>query len=95
MTPIKEIRSMPLVDRWRDLDTDKFAEAALGILALSHDNGGVWKGLDRDLMDLLHDRGLIVDHGTKAKSIVLTEEGERRAEDCAQRQSDLRSPSTV
>jgi len=40
-----------------DIDTDKLAEAALAILSLTlHDNGRVWKSLDRDLMDLLEEK---------------------------------------
>jgi Domain of unknown function (DUF6429) len=60
------------------LDKDRLAEAALAILSLTlHDDGRVWKGLDWDLMDLLHEKGWIVDPQTKAKSVVLTEDGER------------------
>ncbi len=60
-----------------DIDTDKLAEAALAILSLTlHDGGRVWKGLDWDLMDLLEEKGWIVGARSKAKSVVLTEEGE-------------------
>jgi hypothetical protein len=46
----------------REIDSDKLAEAALAILSLTlHDGGRVWKGLDWDLMDLLHEKGWIVD----------------------------------
>lgn len=63
-----------------DIDRDKLAEAALAILSLTlHDGGRVWKGLDWDLMDLLHEKGWIVDPRSKAKSVVLTEDGERLA----------------
>jgi hypothetical protein len=63
-----------------ELDQDKLAEAALAILSLTlHDAGRVWKGLDWDLMGLLHEKGWIVDPHSKAKSVVLTEEGERLA----------------
>jgi hypothetical protein len=63
-----------------DIDTDKLAEAALAILSLTlHDGGRVWKGLDWDVMDLLHEKGWVVDPQSKAKSVVLTEEGERLA----------------
>ncbi len=63
-----------------DIDQDKLAETALAILSLTlHDGGRVWKGLDWDVMDLLHEKGWIVDPQTKAKSVVLTEEGERLA----------------
>jgi hypothetical protein len=62
------------------IDRDRLAEAALAILSLTlHDDGRVWKGLDWDLMDLLHEKGWVVDPRTKAKSVVLTEDGERLA----------------
>jgi hypothetical protein len=69
-------------DRFPDeIDSDKLAEAALAILSLTlHEGGRVWKGLDWDLMDLLHEKGWIVDSRSKAKSVVLTEEGERLAQ---------------
>ena len=45
-----------------DLDRDRLAEAALAILSLTlHGNGRVWKGVDWELMDLLHEKGWIVD----------------------------------
>ena len=63
-----------------ELDTDKLAEAALAILSLTlHDGGRVWKGLDWDLMDLLEEKGWLVEARSKAKSVVLTEEGEELA----------------
>jgi hypothetical protein len=64
----------------RDLDADKLAEAAIAILSLTlHDNGRVWKSLDWDLLDLLEEKGWIVEARSKAKSVVLTEDGERLA----------------
>jgi hypothetical protein len=63
-----------------DIDTDKLAEAALAILSLTlHDGGRVWKGLDWDVLDLLEQKGWIVEARTKAKSVALTEEGEALA----------------
>jgi hypothetical protein len=63
-----------------DIDTDKLAEAALAILSLTiHEGGRVWKGLHWDLLDLLEEKGWIVEARTKAKSVVLTEEGEERS----------------
>lgn len=62
------------------IDSDRLAEAALAILSLTlHDNGRAWKGLDWELMNLLHEKGWIVDPRSKAKSVVLTEDGERLA----------------
>jgi hypothetical protein len=62
-----------------NLDADKLAEAALGILSLTLHGGRVWKALDWDLMNLLHDKGWIGDPVSSAKSILLTPEGERLA----------------
>jgi hypothetical protein len=62
------------------IDSDKLAEAALAILSLTlHDGGRVWKGLDWSLMFLLREKAWITDPQSKAKSVVLTEEGERLA----------------
>jgi len=64
-----------------DLDTDKLDDAALAILSLSlHDGNRVWKGLDWDITDRLHAKGLIADPVGKAKSLMLTEDGLARAE---------------
>lgn len=77
---------MPSSNLPNGIDKDRLAEAALAILSLTlHDNGRVWKGLDWDLMDLLHEKGWIVDPQTKAKSVVLTEEGERLAHEFLQK----------
>jgi Mn-dependent DtxR family transcriptional regulator len=40
----------------------------------------VWKTFDWDAMNRLHDKGMISDPVGKAKSVVLTEEGQREAE---------------
>ncbi len=70
----------------QEVDRDKLAEVALAILSLTlHDGGRVWKGLDWDLMDLLHEKGWVVDPRSKAKSVVLTEDGERLAHEFLQR----------
>jgi len=62
-----------------DLDGERLAEAALGILSLTLHDGRVWKALDWDLMDLLYQKGWIFDPVSKAKSIALTADGERLA----------------
>lgn len=61
------------------LDADKLAESALAILSLTLHSGSVWKALDWDLMNLLHQKGWIEDPVSKKKSVVLTAEGERLA----------------
>lgn len=66
---------------FNQLDTDKLAEATLGLLALTlHDGYRAWKGIDWDVMDLLHQRGWIEDPRGKAKSVVLTDTGLALAE---------------
>jgi catechol 2,3-dioxygenase-like lactoylglutathione lyase family enzyme len=77
---------MPSSNLPKEVDRDKLAEVALAILSLTlHDDGRVWKSLDWDLMDLLHEKGWVVDSRSKAKSVVLTEDGERLAEEFLQR----------
>lgn len=61
------------------LDHDKLAEAALALLSLTLHDGRVWKALDWDLMNLLHQKGWISDPVSKAKSVLLTEEGQALA----------------
>jgi hypothetical protein len=69
----KRIMSSSRFPDW--IDCDRLAEASLAILSLTlHEGGRVWKGLDWDLMDLLHEKGWIVDPRSKAKSVLLTEE---------------------
>ncbi len=73
---------MPIPD---DIDQNRLAEIALAILSLSAFRDGpgtrVWKGLDWDIMNLLHERGWISDPKSKAKSVMLTEEGLKYAEE--------------
>ena len=77
---------MPLPDT---VDEQKLAEAALAILGLTahrfHTQTRVWKGLDWDLLAVLHERGWIEDPVGKAKSVALTEEGERLVNDLLER----------
>lgn len=65
------------------LDQDKLAEAGLALLALTmfEDHGAVraWKGLDWDLLDVLYQKGWILNPRGKAKSVILTDEGARLA----------------
>ena len=73
---------MPLPE---DIDKEKIAEAALAILSLTaHGDANytrVWKGLDWDLLDLLHDKGWISDPVGKQKSVQLTEDGIKLAQE--------------
>ncbi len=67
-----------------DLDQEKLAEAALAILSLSRmvEPYGVtaWKGIDWDVMNMLHDKGWISNPVGKQKSVGITEEGIKLAD---------------
>ena len=65
-----------------DIDTDRIDEAVLALLYLGrHEDGRAWKGFDWDAMNRLHEKGFISDPVRKAKSVMFTEEGERRSEE--------------
>jgi hypothetical protein len=64
-----------------NLDTSAIDDAALALLYLTlHDHNRAWKGMDWDVTNRLHERGLIDNPANKAKSVVFTEEGLREAE---------------
>jgi hypothetical protein len=61
-----------------DYDKDKVDEMVLALLWLTLDSDGrAWKGHDWDATDRLYQKGYILDPKNKAKSVALTEEGER------------------
>ncbi len=66
-------------------DTDKVDDMALALLYLtmSRDKYGTraWKGLDWGITDRLFEKGYIGDPKGKAKSVVVTPEGEERAKE--------------
>jgi hypothetical protein len=65
-----------------DYDKDKVDEMVLALLFLTlHGDGRAWKGQDWDAMDRLFKKGMIFDPVGKAKSVLLTEEGEKRSEE--------------
>jgi len=68
-----------------EYDATKLDEVVLALLHFNaHTDHGVtraWKGFDWDSLDRLHARGFISDPKSKAKSVVLTEEGARIAEE--------------
>jgi hypothetical protein len=65
-----------------DYDRDKVDDTVLALLYLTmHDDGTrVWKGHDWDAMDRLHRKGYITNPKSRAKSVVITEEGKAEAE---------------
>ena len=68
-----------------DLRTEEVDEAVLALLHLNafEDRGAVrsWKTFDWDAMDRLHERGLIGDPKSKAKSVPLTADGVAAAQE--------------
>lgn len=65
-----------------EIDEEKIDDAVLALLWLTlHDGDRAWKGFDWDVMDRLHQKGLIANPAGKAKSVVLSDEGLRRSEE--------------
>lgn len=65
-----------------DYDATKVDEIVLALLFLNlSTTARAWKGFDWDSLDRLHERGLISNPKSKAKSVELTAEGERLAEE--------------
>lgn len=64
-----------------EIDEEKIDAAVLALLWLTlHDECRAWKSFDWAAMDRLHRKGMIADPATKAKSVVLTEEGLRQSQ---------------
>jgi predicted transcriptional regulator len=72
-----------------EYDVTKLDEVVLALLHFNaHTDHGVtraWKGFDWDTLDRLHAQGFISDPKSKAKAVVLTEEGARLAEELFRR----------
>jgi len=68
-----------------EYDRDKVDEAVLALLYLNFlgDQNIVraWKSFDWDAMDRLHEKGYISDPKSKAKSVIVTEEGQNIAKE--------------
>ncbi|WP_225914389.1 DUF6429 family protein [Pseudomonas atacamensis] len=61
-------------------------DAVLALLAAySSDAGNAWKGYDFEIMNRLHEQGLISNPVNRNKSIWLTEEGLERGREIAER----------
>ena len=64
-------------------DEEKVDDVVLALLHLKafkdHGMDRAWKSFDWDSMNRLHEAGLITDPRSKAKSVVLTDEGAKRA----------------
>ena len=58
------------------IDDDKIDRTVLALLQLTpHDNGRAWKGHDWDVLGWMYEKGMIFDPVSKAKSVLLTDEG--------------------
>jgi len=69
-----------------DYDKDKVDEVVLALLFLTlHDGGRAWKGHDWDALERLHAKGMIENPVGKAKSLTLTEQGEKRCKELFRR----------
>lgn len=69
----------------KEIDEDKIDEVVLALLFLTSfrdsPNRRAWKGHDWDCLNRLHEQGYISNPATKAKSVVLTEEGAKRSQE--------------
>lgn len=67
-----------------EYDQEKVDEVALALLYLTSFNDGygtrAWKGMAWEVLDRLYEKGYIGDPKGKAKSVVLTEAGEKQSE---------------
>jgi hypothetical protein len=66
-----------------EYDKDKVDELVLALLYLTtHEQGTrAWKGMDWEAMNRLHQKGYIGNPKSKAKSVLLTQEGSRLSEE--------------
>ena len=69
-----------------ELNEQKVDESALAVLWLTlHEERRVWKSVDWEVMDRLFDKGFISNPSSRAKSVVLTDEGLAEAERAARK----------
>lgn len=69
-----------------EYDEKLIEDAVLALLAtFSFDKGTAWKGFDFEIMNRLHEQGFISNPVNKKKSVWLTEEGEERGRQLAER----------
>jgi Domain of unknown function (DUF6429) len=69
-----------------EYDKDKVDEIVLALLWLTRTgNGRAWKAHDWEALDRLHAKGYISDPKSKARSVVMTEDGLKRARELFER----------
>ncbi|ANM05054.1 hypothetical protein AMC78_CH02978 [Rhizobium phaseoli] len=65
-----------------EIDKEKIDDSVLALLWLTlHEGDRAWKGFEWDVLDRLHQKGLIANPAGKAKSLALSDEGLRRSEE--------------
>ena len=68
-----------------EVNAEKIDEVVLALLYLNfhedHEEVRAWKSFDWNAMDRLHQKGFISDPKNKAKSVVVTEEGQKLAKE--------------
>ena len=78
-----------------NFDQNKVDEAVLALMWLVlHRDGPVvraWKGFDWDTLDRLHEKGLISDPKSKARSVVLSDEAVKLSESLFKKYFNLSS----
>jgi hypothetical protein len=61
-------------------DLERAGDLVLALMQLGlHDSARTWKGYDWEVLIFLYEQGCISDPVSKAKSVVLTEQGEARS----------------
>ena len=72
-----------------EYDKDKVDDVVLALLYLNMFKDGLairaWKGFDWESMNRLHEKDYIADPKSKARSVAVTEEGCKRAEELFKR----------
>lgn len=70
-------------------DPSKLDEMVMALLYISSfQDGRVWKGYDWDILERLHEKGLITNPVGKTKSFFLTDEGMKLGEQLALKLSE-------
>ena len=65
-----------------EIDEEKIDDTVLALLYLTlHDGGRAWKSMDWEVMNRLHEKGLISNPVGKTKSVLFTEEGLQKSEE--------------
>ena len=72
-------------DRKMEYDEDKIDECVLALMCLGMFKDDCmtrsWKGFDWDTMDRLYKKGFIGNPKGKARSVIMTDEGEKKCEE--------------